>query len=48
MLDIPPLKHYTVISSFEEAKMKHLISIADLSADEVWHILSLARELKER
>ena len=27
--------------------MKHLLSIADLSADEVWQILNLARELKE-
>ncbi|MBM4465191.1 MAG: ornithine carbamoyltransferase [Chloroflexi bacterium] len=27
--------------------MKHLITIADLSADEVWQILNLARELKE-
>jgi len=27
--------------------MKHLLSIADLSADEVWQILNLAKELKE-
>ncbi len=27
--------------------MKHLLSIADLSTDEVWQILSLARELKD-
>ncbi|MFQ5812767.1 MAG: ornithine carbamoyltransferase, partial [Anaerolineae bacterium] len=27
--------------------MKHLLSIADLSADEVWQVLNLARELKE-
>lgn len=27
--------------------MKHLLSIADLSADEVWQILHLAKELKE-
>ncbi|MEE8163472.1 MAG: ornithine carbamoyltransferase [Anaerolineae bacterium] len=27
--------------------MKHLLSIADLSVDEVWQILNLARELKE-
>ena len=27
--------------------MKHLLNIADLSADEVWQILNLARELKE-
>ena len=27
--------------------MKHLLSIADLSADEVWQILNLARELKQ-
>ena len=27
--------------------MKHLLSIADLSADEVWQILNLARELKK-
>jgi ornithine carbamoyltransferase len=27
--------------------MKHLLSIADLSADEIWQILNLARELKE-
>ena len=27
--------------------MKHLLSIADLSADEVWQILNLARQLKE-
>ncbi|HIC93840.1 MAG TPA: ornithine carbamoyltransferase [Anaerolineae bacterium] len=27
--------------------MKHLITIADLSAEEVWQILSLAKELKE-
>jgi len=27
--------------------MKHFLSIADLSADEVWQILTLARELKE-
>lgn len=27
--------------------MKHLVSIADLSADEVWQVLNLARELKE-
>jgi ornithine carbamoyltransferase len=27
--------------------MKHLLNIADLSADEVWQILTLARELKE-
>jgi ornithine carbamoyltransferase len=47
VLDIPPLKRYTVISSFEEAKMKHFLSIADLSADEVWQVLNLARELKE-
>ncbi len=47
MLDIPPLKRYTLISGFEEAKMKHLLSIADLSADEVWQVLNLARELKE-
>jgi ornithine carbamoyltransferase len=48
MLDIPSLKHYTVISDLEEeANMKHLLSIADLSADEVWQVLNLARELKE-
>ncbi len=27
--------------------MKHFLTIADLSADEVWQVLSLARELKE-
>lgn len=27
--------------------MKHLLSIADLSADEVWQVLNLAKELKE-
>jgi ornithine carbamoyltransferase len=27
--------------------MKHLLSIADLSSDEIWQILNLARELKE-
>jgi ornithine carbamoyltransferase len=27
--------------------MKHFLSIADLSADEVWQVLNLARELKE-
>jgi ornithine carbamoyltransferase len=47
MLDIPSLKSYTVINGFEEARMKHFLSIADLSAEEVWQILNLARELKE-
>ena len=48
MLDILIFRRYTVISSFEEeANMKHLLTIADLSADEVWQILNLARELKE-
>lgn len=27
--------------------MKHLLSIADLSAEEIWQVLNLARELKE-
>jgi len=27
--------------------MEHLLSIADLNPDEIWHILDLARELKE-
>lgn len=27
--------------------MKHLLSIADLSSEEVWHILNLAKELKD-
>ncbi|HID87647.1 MAG TPA: ornithine carbamoyltransferase, partial [Anaerolineae bacterium] len=27
--------------------MKHLLTIADLSSDEVWQLLDLARELKE-